>query len=624
MTELEGKLNKEGKLENPDVLAQEKTLTEELKDLQDPKNELEGLEKDDHNQEDFSHMDKAALIKKAESLLQSHDIRKSNEYFKQISQALQDMETAERPSLIKAWTEAGNDPRDFVAVSDEFRKKYLSTVQLFKKKREDERIAAEEERLVNLKSKEAVLDKMKAMLELEETLDGLKQFRGLINEWREIRQVPKEFKEELDTRFEFYMEKYYDTRKLHQELFELDREKNLEAKIDLIKKAELLKNENSFRKALVSLNKYHDDWRTIGPVRKEISEEIWSRFKAISDEVIAEKKAVLNELNSRKEENLKLKQLLIEKSEEAIAVLPLKTKQWNDLTKELDGYFEDWKNIGPVPKEHNESSWAKFSSFRNQFYSARKDFFEEIHTQKDQNLKLKEELCLKAEALQDANDFKSTSDALTLLQEEWKSIGPVSENVNQKIWERFRAAFDHFYSKKKADFQQKKKKEKVAVTAKEQVIAQLNQLRDIEDGTEVFKQLKILQAQWVQAGFVSGKAFSGLQKKYQEVSDFLFNKFKRSSDEMKTGMMKDHYESLSSAPDGNQKLQFEERKIRERMSKISSELATLENNMNFFKYSKNAGEVIKQFETNISKAKEQIAKYEKELNMIRSLKQKNA
>jgi hypothetical protein len=196
--------------------------------------------------------------------------------------------------------------------------------------------------------------------------------------------------------------------------------------------------------------------------------------------------------------------------------------------------------------------------------------------------------------------------------------------MNQPIWERFRAAFDHFYSKKKADFQEKKEKEKDAVAAKEAVIAALNELRETEDGNEVFKKLKELQAQWVQAGFVSGKAYFGLQKKYQDVSDFLFKKFKRSSEELKTGVMKDHYESLSSAPDGSSKLQFEERKIRERMNRVSAELATLENNMNFFRHSKNAGDVMKQFESNIAKAKEQIERYEKELKLIRSLKPKNA
>jgi hypothetical protein len=162
------------------------------------------------------------------------------------------------------------------------------------------------------------------------------------------------------------------------------------------------------------------------------------------------------------------------------------------------------------------------------------------------------------------------------------------------------------------------------VAAKEQVIAALNELKEVEDGNEVFKRLKELQAQWVQAGFVSGKTYFGLQKKYQEVSDLLFKKFKRSSEELKTGVMKDHYESLSTAPDGNSKLQFEERKIRERMNRVSAELATLENNMTIFRHSKNAGDVMKQFEANIAKAKEQIERYEKELKMIRSLKQKNA
>jgi hypothetical protein len=149
-------------------------------------------------------------------------------------------------------------------------------------------------------------------------------------------------------------------------------------------------------------------------------------------------------------------------------------------------------------------------------------------------------------------------------------------------------------------------------------------LRTIEDGQEVFKRLKEGQLRWAKSGFVSGKTFYNLQRKYQEISDFLFAKFKKSSEEIRDSAIKDHYEVLSSAPDGRHKIQGEERKLRDRIQKLQDEVATIENNKNFFAHSKNAGEVLKQFDSNIEKTRQQIERLEKELKVLRSFKNQNA
>ncbi|MBL7812288.1 MAG: DUF349 domain-containing protein [Bacteroidetes bacterium] len=608
---------------NPELPVNQPVVESYAAQLEEADKLIDNADETHTEQADLTQLDKPGLIKYAGEMLHMADVRKAQESLNQIRDAFEAIQQAERPVLIKEWADAGNDPRDFKLPQDPLRNELNQIMQRFREKREEERRRAEEEKQANLKQKESVLARIKALAEGEESEQGLKEMRELMREWREIRQIPKEFKDDLFERYKFYLDMFYDKMgKLH-ELKDLDREKNLELKIELIKKAEALKDEKNVRKALLTLNKYHEDWRNAGPVRREISDDIWQRFKAASDQVIADKKAVQEEMDKLHGDNLRLKTLLVEKAELAITAQPATMKEWNAAAKEMDALLNEWKTIGPVPSQQNEAIWGRFSAARNAFYAGRKEFLKTLNAGREDNLKKKMALCEEAEKLQDSNDFHATMDALGKLQEDWKKIGPVPEAKNDAVWKRFRAAFDHFYARKNAWAAQRKAEEAGAVQIRESIIAELEGLREAEDAQAVFNQLKDAQSRWVKAGFVSGKQHYNLQKKYQDISDFLFKKFKRSSDELKEGVMKEHYGTLAGAPDGKFKLQSEERRIKDRIARAQQEMSTLENNMSFFANSKNAGPVLKQFEANIKKAQEQIARLEKELKVIRGLKNQN-
>jgi hypothetical protein len=577
---------------------------------------------DDVNEDqlDYAALSKDEIVAKAADTLHLPDVKKANEILQKLRVALENLEAEERPAQIKAWVDAGHDARDFKPVADKAVQELNKIFHKFKEKREEERRRAEEEKLANLKRKENVLDRMKVLVENEENEHSLKAIRELMREWREIRHVPKEVQNDLYERYRFYLDKFYDNRSIHNELKEMDRDKNLGQKIELIKKVEALKEEPNIRKALISLHKFHEDWRNIGPVKQDISEKMWNLFKTASDNVVSDKKILQEKLDAIKQENLQLKTLLVAKAESVLLTAPQKLKDWNAGIKELDALMEEWKNIGPVPVERNIEIWNNFKSVRNKFFNARKEFFKEMNSGKEENLLKKIKLYEQAEKLKDAEDFNSTTEALNKLLEDWKKIGPVPEQKNDEIWKRFRASFDHFYSRKNAFYEQRRNQEAEAIKIKENVIKELEQLKEIEDPNAVFAMLKDAQMRWAKAGFVSGKAFYNLQKRYQDISDFLFKKFKRSSDEMKESVMKDHYETLSGAADGQQKMQFEERKVKERIQKLQSEKGIIENNLSFFKNAKNSEEIRKQFEANVQKIQTQIDRLEKELKVIRTLR----
>lgn len=570
----------------------------------------------------YSTLTKEELLAAADALVHAIDVKKAFNQLQAIRNALDDLLDQERPGIIRTWVEAGNDPRDFVAPVDSTKQSIQRIVTDFKKRRENERKRAEEEKLHNLKQKQLILDKIKALVDSEETDQSLNALRDYMRAWKEVRQIPKEYQDELYAAYKFQVDKFYNQLSVFNELKELDKDKNLELKIDLIKRAEQLKDEPNIRKALLQLNKYHDDWKNTGPVRAEISEDIWKRFKAASDIVIDAKKAEQTTIDAERQQNLDKKIVLIERAETSIAVVPTQPKEWAKIGKELDELMAEWKKIGPVPTDKNEEIWNKFKAIRNQYYGERKHFFRDLNSSKKDNLTKKEALCEKAESLKDSNEFMKTSDTFAKLQDEWKTVGPVPEDQNDLVWKRFRSAFDHFYTRKNEWFKQRKQEEGGAIVKKKEVILGLDVLKSNEtiDHETLFNELKIWQKQWNDAGFISGKSYQQLNKTYQTLADEIFQRYRSASNNQRNSNQKKHFSDLATSTDGQKRLQLEDRKIKEKIAKFQNEIATMENNKSFFKHSKNAGDFVKQFDDNIAKATEQIAKAEQELKLLKNVK----
>lgn len=581
-------------------------------------------EEDTELKENFASFSKEQLVEHAQSLLHTTNVKQAYATLQEIRKAFESILDHERPVLIKDWVSAGNEAKDFVAPQDELKVKLFDVVQKFKELREIEKKRAEEEKAINLNKKQSILDKIVALVDSEENENSLNELRELMRQWKEIRQIPKEHHEELYTKYKFYLDKFYDNLSKFNELKDLDREKNLEIKIELIKKSEALKDEKNIRKAMISLNKIHDDWKNTGPVRKEISDEIWTRFKSASDLVIDIQKKHQGEIEAQRNQNLEKKILLIEKAETAITALPSSNKEWNKMAEEIDGLLDAWKKIGPVPSEKNEEVWSKFQTARNTFYAERKNFFKKIQSDRKDNLAKKLELCEQAEVLKDAHEFMKTSEQLQALQEKWKTIGPVPEEQNEVIWKRFRAAFDHFYERKNKWFAERKVQESGAVVAKEAIISEIETIAKSTDNKFNFNDLKAIQNRWNDSGFVSGKKFQTLNKQYQGLMDALYQSLRNSSNAERESAVKENLSAMSASPDAKYKLQSEEKRLRELIKKIEDELSTIENNKGFFQHSKNADAILKQFDDKLKKSNEQIVKLKKELQLVVQAKKANA
>ena len=563
----------------------------------------------------FSKLTKNEIIVEAEKLIQTADVKSAYDTLLDLKDSFEKISQSERSDQIKVWVDAGNDAKDFVPSSDDLKSKLLDVFNRFNELREDEKRRAEQEKLQNLKKKETVLEKIKTLVNAEETENTLSEMRDLMREWKEIRTIPKEHQEKIASEYKILVEQYYDNLSIYNELKDLDREKNLELKIELIKKVELLNIENNSRKVWVSLNKLHEDWKNTGPVRNEISEEIWSRFKSASDEIITKLKSVREAQDQERLENLDKKLLLIEKAANLTSLLPSQIRDWQKMGNDLDGIFNQWKKVGPVPHEKNEEVWSNFQEIRNHFYTERKQFFKDFNNSKQDNLEKKTKLCEQAEALKDEQEFKSTAEKLQKLQDEWKSIGPVPEEYNETIWRRFRDSFDYFYDRRNKWYEERKKAESGSVENRESILKELETLVNTE---YTFSQLKEIQNKWNSSGFVSGKKYHSLNNKYKKIIDPLFQKLRDEMNQNRKDSIKEYVNTISLAKDGNKKLNIEERKLKDQIGKINDEIVTIENNKSFFQHAKNAEAVLKQFDAKIHKLQQQKDRLTGELKIFQT------
>lgn len=570
---------------------------------------------------DLTTLNKEQLVEMIENASSQDDLAGAARIAREVKSLLEGIFADEEHAALEAFTEDGNEKDDFEAKPDEWKSRFIDAYKKIQARRGEQRQRIEEEKQKNLHIKRRILEDLRQLTETDETSESLEKVKELQNEWKKIRAVPHEHVQELWDSYRVLLDKFYDNLSINFELKELDRKKNLEAKIDLCMKVDQLQEEASVKVAMNLLNKFHDEWKHTGPVPKEYAEEIWTRFKAASDKIYEQKKAQMDELREMRRKNLELKTAINERLEQVATLLYDKPKEWIEKTEVINAFFEEWKKIGPVPKEQNEVVWGKFKDLRNHFYRQKNNFFKQLNKDKSENLKLKEALCEKAEGLKDSEDWLKTTNELIRLQGEWKKVGPVPEKISDEVWKRFRAACDHFFSKKEEHFKGQKEEQEKNLEAKKALLEEVKTLEAMTEkqSDEVFKTLRDIQKKWNSAGYVPIKFKNQIQKEFSTIIDGLYKKHKRNAEEMKEGQLQEHYEELSQSPDGAKRLQFEERRVKEKIRHLKNDVETLENNIGFFSNSKTAGPLIKGITDKIAKANEQIDRLQKELKAIKKL-----
>jgi hypothetical protein len=517
----------------------------------------------------------------------------------------------------KKFLEDGGKIEDYRVWIDPDDAKVKHLLEKYKEKRTDYTKVQEAEKYENLKKKYDIIDKIKDLVNREESINKtFHDFRSLQNEWHSIGIVPQTSLKDLWENYHHYVEIFYDYIKINKELRDLDLKKNLEAKVLLCEKAEELLLEPNPVNAFRYLQDYHNQWREIGPVPQESKNEIWERFKEATSQINKRHHEYFEKQKDDQRKNLDAKIALCEEVE-AINLLEMKNfKDFDERAGKVVELQKMWRTIGFAPKKQNNKVYQRFRDACDAFFEKKRGFYADNKEIQLNNLQAKTELCIQAEALQESTDWKATSDALIKLQREWKEIGPVPRKQSERCWKRFRKACDNFFNRKTEFFAQLDTSYEDNLKAKLDIIQELEKFEPGTDVQAAFERLKELQRKWTDIGFVPFNMKDEITNKYRNALNKEFDKLKIADEDKSILKYKTKLDNLKANPKASRKVRNERDKFFTKIKQLESDIVLWENNIGFFAKSTNADTMIKEVEEKIDSAKKLIKTLEEKVKMI--------
>jgi len=513
--------------------------------------------------------------------------------------------------------EGGGKIEDYKALVDPDDAPLKHLLEKYKEKKTDYSKVQEAEKHENLKKKYDIIDKIKDLVNREESINKtFHDFRSLQNEWHSTGVVPQTSLKDIWENYHHYVEIFYDYIKINKELRDLDLKKNLETKVLLCEKAEELLLEPNPVNAFRSLQDFHNQWREIGPVPLELKNEIWERFKEATSQINKRHHEYFEKQKDDQRKNLDAKMALCEEVE-AINLLEMKNfRDFDERAGKVVELQKMWRTIGFAPKKQNNKVYQRFRDACDTFFEKKRGFYADNKEIQLNNLQLKTELCIQAEALQESSEWKATSDALIKLQKEWKEIGPVPRKQSERCWKRFRKACDHFFNRKTDFFAELDTSYEDNLKAK---LAILDELEKFEPGADVqaaFERLKELQRKWTDIGFVPFNMKDEITNKYRNALNKEFDKLKIGDEDKSILKYKTKLDNLKANPKASRKVRNERDKFFTKIKQLEGDIVLWENNIGFFAKSTNADTMIREVEEKIDSAKKMIKTLEEKVKMI--------
>ena len=522
---------------------------------------------------------------------------------------------AERDAQSKEYLEKGGDPEKFVLLPDDTEEAFKAEMQIIKEKRAKIFLEQEEEKQENLAKKLEIIEKIKAMTTSpEEANQSYNDFKALQQEWKEIKTVPADKANELWRNYQLYVEQFYDLLKLNSEAREYDFKKNLEAKTALCEAAEKLDEEPDVISAFHQLQDLHQQYREIGPVAKELREQIWSRFKAASTVINKKHQQYFEEIRSKEEKNLEQKTALCEKLE-AIDLDAIKTAaQWETTTKEVIAMQQEWREIGFAPQKMNVKIFERFRTINDVFFSKKAAFFKELKSQYSSNLEKKQELVKKAQELADSTDWKKTGDKIIALQKEWKTVGVVPRKQGELLWKDFLDACNKFFEARNKANAGTRNTEHSNLAKKREVVAKLKDL--LENPVENVQQaLQKLTEEYNSIGHVPFKEKDNIYKEYHEVLDKIYKDLHISNAKRRLDNFKNNLKNV--AEKGSDALDNERGRLLRRYDQLRSDITTYENNLGFLNAaSKKGNSLVEEMNRKVQKLKDDLELVKQKIKAI--------
>jgi hypothetical protein len=565
---------------------------------------------------DLSGLSKVELLDLLKEKL-SHGIStKLDKVVNELKAAFEELFVKEREEALQQFLGDGGSADDFSFRGTEEDKAFNALFNDFRHQLSSIRKEAERQKEKNLQAKTELLNKLRDLVDGEETTLSMAAVKAIQETWKTIGPVPLAQSKNLWASFNALMDRFYDNRSIYFELKELDRKKNLESKLELCEKAEGLKEVEDLKEAIRVLNELHEEFKHLGPVPREEQEKVWVRFKAASDVIYDRRKEFFD---GQKDV---IKKNLVEKEELIVKLAPFgeykgdRIKDWNTKTKEILEIQKAWEKIGAIPKESGKEIYKAFWSLFKQFFHNKNLFFKELDEVRAANQKKAEELITQAQELQANTNWQATANQLVKLQQEWKMLGPTPEKNRDSLYKRFKEACDNFFENRRNSTKDSNIEFDGNLTKKQEIITQIIELTKKGESLEEYK-LSSLVAEFNAIGFVPRKNIKEIQVKFKDAVDAYLEKLGGKGGDKDDFLFRLNLNRLQADPNSVKTLNKKEHGIRKQITDLENSITLWRNNLDFFAASKTADKLREQFDVKIQKAEEEIDKLKKKLTILK-------
>ena len=576
----------------------------------------ESIVEEEHAPIDLSGLSKVELLDLLKEKLADGISAKLDKFVHELKAAFDEISTKEREEALQLFLGDGGLADDFSFRGTEVDKEFNSIYNNFRHQLSSFRKEAERQKEKNLQAKTELLNKLRELVDGEETTLSMAAVKSIQETWKTIGPVPLAQSKNLWASFNALMDRFYDNRSIYFELKELDRKKNLESKLELCEKAEALKDVEDLKEAIRILNELHEEFKHLGPVPREEQEQVWLRFKAASDVIYDRRKEFFDGQKDVIKKNLADKEALI------VTLTPFgeykadRIKDWNTKTKEILEIQKAWEKIGAIPKESGKEINKAFWTLFKQFFHNKNLFFKELDEVRAANQKKAEELIKQAEELQENTNWQATANQLVKLQQEWKKLGPTPEKNRDSLYKRFKEACDRFFESRRNSTKDSNTEFDSNLTKKLEIIAKILELTKKGEGLDE-SQLSALVAEFNAIGFVPRKNIKEIQAKFKDAVDAYLEKLGAKGGDREDFLFRLNLNRLQTDPNSVKTLNKKEHGIRKQIADLENSITLWRNNLDFFAASKTADKLREQFDVKIQKAEEEIDKLKKKLTILK-------
>lgn len=558
--------------ESPDVVPE---------NIQEDANEQNTTQAEELQEFDYTTLDLEALVDKLQNLIENYEIQKISKHVRAIKEAFDFEVRKEQKIALDQFVADGNNEIDFKFESpqqnafDKLHKKFRDEKRKFNRQFEKQ---LEE----NLITKKEIISQIKDLIATDENLNStFKAFKELQEQWKSTGPVPKLVNDDLWKTYHHHVERFYDFVYLNKELRDRDFKHNYQEKLKIVEKAEQLSEEKDFRRAYAELQVLHKIWKEdLGPVAKEQREEIWERFSAATKVMHNKKQEFQKVLDLEFEENLKQKNTVIDQIAHLVSNMANNHSKVQNQIKEFEQLREQFYKIGRVPSKSQKEIINRLKAVTKDFNTKKNQFYKAQKKSQQENLRLKKELVVKANALKDSDDFKNVTPEMIKIQNDWKNIGHIPRNQSEKLWQEFKNACNHYFDRINKEKNQVQKEEDKNFKAKMNILEELKKFNPEKDQEKNLKLINELMMRWDATGYVPRHKMKQLST-FQKLIEKCYSKMGLTPEQAEFLSFDQKFDLLTTQEDVNA-IQKERMRIREKVNQLKDQTRQLENNLQFF------------------------------------------